>query len=192
MIHLYSGEGRGKTSIAVGTAVRMAGAGGKILFAQFMKGCESGEIEVLKSIPEVEICRVSEEYPFYNQMSEEQKQRITRQHNNILMHITNEVERVGQIDVEGMGFVQQEESVTTAVPKLLVVLDEITYPINWNLIDRTMLSRLLSNLPESVELIMTGRDPSEEMVAVSDYWSEISMKRHPYEKGVLARKGVEY
>ena len=192
MIHLYSGEGRGKTSIAVGTAVRMAGAGGKILFAQFMKGCESSEIEVLKSIPRVEICRVSEQYPFYNQMSEEQKQRITRQHNNILMHITNEIESVGKTDGEGMGFVQQEESVTTAMPKLLVVLDEITYPINWNLIDRTMLSRLLSNLPESVELIMTGRDLSEEMIAVSDYWSEISMKRHPYETGVLARKGVEY
>ena len=55
MIHLYSGEGRGKTSIAVGTAVRMAGAGGRIIFAQFMKGSESSEIKVLKSLPGMEL-----------------------------------------------------------------------------------------------------------------------------------------
>lgn len=180
MIHLYSGEGRGKTSIAVGTAIRMAGAGKKVIFAQFMKGQESSEIEILSSLPNVEICCVPEEFPFYNQMSEEQMQRITKYHNDILMQIMDEIRCVGEKGEGGRS------------PKLLVVLDEITYPVSWNLIDQTLVNHLLSDLPESVELIMTGRNPSEEMIAFSDYWSEVTKKRHPYEKGVMARKGVEY
>lgn len=180
MIHLYSGEGRGKTSIAVGTAVRMSGAGKRVIFAQFMKGQESSEIGILGSLPGVEICCVPESFPFYNGMSEEQMESITKYHNDILMHIMDEVKLVGEMGEDGQS------------PQLLVVLDEITYPISWNLVDQTMVRRLLSDLPESVELIMTGRNPSEEMIAFSDYWSEVMMKRHPYEKGVMARKGVEY
>ena len=192
MIHLYSGEGRGKTSIAVGTAVRMAGAGGRIIFAQFMKGSVSSEVKVLKSLPGLEICRVPEEYPFYNQMSKEQIESITKQHNDILTHIMEEVESVRSLEENEQDVKEAKGQMQSDIPRLLVVLDEITYPVSWNLIDKEMVSRLLSNLPESVELIMTGRSPSKEMITFSDYWSELSMKRHPYEKGVAAREGVEY
>lgn len=201
MIHLYSGEGRGKTSIAVGTAVRMAGAGKRIIFAQFMKGGVSSELKVLESLPNVEICRVSEEFPFYNQMSEEQKNRITICHNAILTHVMEQVQCYRKMDegkqdaaggcMDGTG----DGMITGRAerePELLVVLDEITYPVSWALVDLSLVNSFLQELPESVELIMTGRNPSEQMIASSDYWSELSMKRHPYEKGINARRGVEY
>lgn len=188
MIHLYSGEGRGKTSIAVGTAIRMAGAGKKVIFAQFMKSGESSEIKVLAALPDVEICRVPEEFPFYNQMSEEQRGRITTYHNAILNHVIDEVQC----------YRHEEERKNAAAgevvtkPELLVVLDEITYPVSWGLVDIPLVNRFLKELPEPVELILTGQNPSEQMIASSDYWSELSMKRHPYESGVMAREGVEY
>ena len=180
MIHLYSGDGRGKTSIAIGTAVRMAGAGKKVIFAQFMKGNESSEINVLKGISGVEICRVPETFPFYKQMSGEEKEQITKYHNEILMYVLKQIECRRKMEKE------------TKEPDLLIVLDEITYPVRWGLVDGTLVTRLLLNLPENVELVMTGRNPSDEMVNASDYWSELSMKRHPYEKGILSRRGVEF
>ncbi|MDE6434771.1 MAG: cob(I)yrinic acid a,c-diamide adenosyltransferase [Lachnospiraceae bacterium] len=201
MIHLYSGEGRGKTSIAVGTAVRMAGAGKRVIYAQFMKGGESSEINILETIPNVEICRVPEEFPFYGQMSEEQKCQIKAYHNAILNHVMEQAqcfkrtggERQNRADcfLSGTG---DEITVDKEIgePELLVVLDEITYPVSWALVDISLVNRLLQNLPESVELIMTGQNPSEQMIASSDYWSELSMERHPYEKGIKARKGVEF
>ncbi len=192
MIHLYSGEGKGKTSAAIGMAVRMSGAGKEIIFSQFMKGNESSELKVLEMLPQVSLLKVRESFGFYKDMTQEDKQRIKECHDKILKEILKRIQKHKEKDGEGTKQNGERDNIISLEPDLLVVLDEITYPCNWNLVDEGLLKQLLVEIPESVELVMTGRNPKDYMIQASDYWSEIGMKKHPYQKNVMARRGVEY
>ena len=196
MIHLYSGDGKGKTSIAVGMAIRMAGAGGHVIFAQFMKGNESSELNILRQLPQVKVLKVEKEFGFYNEMSDEDKAEITGLHNEIMREIVECVEQIksnGQSNAEHIEVQKCEDNTgKDACPQILIVLDEITYPCRWNLIDEKLVGKFLKELPDCAELVMTGRDPLDYMIEASDYWSDVEMKRHPFEKGISARIGIEY
>lgn len=180
MIHLYFGNGRGKTSIAVGTAMRMIGANKKVLFVQFMKGKVSSEIEALKQFSNVEILKLDHCYGFYKNMGTIEKENITKEHNKML-------ERVEQIVQEYILNDKKKDGV-----ELLIVLDEITYPCNWGLMKEERLQEILKILPNHIELIMTGREPKEYMKNYADYVTELKNIKHPYEKYVPYRKGIEY
>ena len=184
MTHLYSGDGKGKTSIAVGMSVRMLGAGGRVIFAQFMKGNESSELNILRHLPQMKVLKVEKEFGFYNEMTEKDKAEITGLHNEIIEEIAECVEQIKSNE--------QSNAEHDACPHILIVLDEITYPCRWNLIDEKLVRKLLKELPDCAELVMTGRDPLDYMIEASDYWSDVEMKRHPFEKGVGARLGVEF
>ena len=84
MIHLYTGEGKGKTTAAIGLCIRAAGRGHCVCFSQFMKGNDTGELYVLESLPNVEILRSGKNYGFYASMSEADKEELTEVHNSIL------------------------------------------------------------------------------------------------------------
>lgn len=169
MIHLYTGEGKGKTTAAVGLAVRAAGHDIPVLFAQFMKGNDTGELHVLKELQQVRILRSEKNFGFYKQMSETDKQELTEIHDRILDEIWDAVQ------TKSCG---------------MIVLDEITYPVNWNLLAQDKLKRLLQNT--DAEIVLTGRNPAPFLEEAADYITEIHCVRHPFEKGVTARKGVEY
>lgn len=193
MIHLYTGNGKGKTTAAIGQSVRAAGRDFDIIFAQFMKGNDTGELHVLEKIPSVTILRSDKNFGFYSQMSEADKAELTEIHNRILNQILKAVEE-GGCD--------------------LVVLDEITYPVKWGLLDEQKLDRLLALAGERgpaegplnyvgagkalagqsrmVEIVMTGRDAAEFLWEKADYITDMQALRHPYEKGVTARRGIEY
>ena len=170
MIHLYTGNGKGKTTAATGLAVRAAGCGRRVMFTQFMKGNESGELEILKMLENVTICRSTKNFGFYSTLSEEEKKELTSEHNRILDAILEML---------------KEEKCD------LVVMDEITYPVNWELLDQEKLKQVLS-YGKQVELVLTGRNPQEFIVNEADYLTEMKAIRHPFEQGVPARKGVEY
>ena len=198
MIHLYSGDGKGKTSIAVGMSVRFAGAGGQVIFAQFMKGNESSELNIFREIPQVKVLKVESQFGFYSKMSDEEKKKITELHNDILSEIiecvnkNNENEEINKKSERSTVALGKTANDTDDCQRLLIVLDEITYPCRWKLIDEKLFKRFLKELPDTVELVMTGRNPLDYMVEASDYWSDVEMKKHPYEKGVSARLGIEY
>lgn len=196
MIHLYSGDGKGKTSIAVGMAIRMAGAGGHVIFAQFMKGNESSELNILRQLPQVKVLKVNKEFGFFNEMSDEDKAEITGLHNEILREIVECVEQIKSNEQSNAEHAEVQKcegnAEEDACPQILIVLDEITYPCRWNLIDEELVRKLLKELPDCAELVITGRDPLDFMIEASDYWSDVEMKRHPFEKGISARIGVEY
>lgn len=170
MIQLYHGEGKGKTTAAVGQAVRMAGHGKKVLFTQFMKGGETGELEILKGVSSIYIRRLQKEYSFYPSLSEEERKQIITEHNAILSEALKMVQS-GQVD--------------------MAVLDEITYPYNWGLADKKMIEELLM-CSDEVELVCTGREPAELFRKRADYVTEMKMEKHPFERGVVARKGIEW
>lgn len=199
MIQLYTGDGKGKTTAAVGQAVRAVGSGYRVMFCQFMKGGESGELEVLKGLPQVKIYRCEREFPFFNAMTDRDKEEITEIHNAIIRNIIRRFDglnNTGNISTNGSGAVG-----------LMVVLDEITYPLNWGLIDVSLFKDLVGKMKalyngrsgdsgeeslSRIELVLTGREPDRFILENADYITEMKKLRHPFDWGIQARKGIEY
>ncbi len=199
MIQLYTGDGKGKTTAAVGQAVRAVGSGYRVMFCQFMKGGETGELEVLKELSQVEIYRCEREFPFFNAMTDRDKEEITEIHNAIIRNIIRRFDglnNTGNISVNGSGAVG-----------LMVVLDEITHPLNWGLIDVSLFKDLVGKMKalyngrsgdsgeeslSRIELVLTGREPDRFILENADYITEMKKLRHPFDWGIQARKGIEY
>lgn len=173
MIHLYTGDGKGKTTAAIGLAVRAAGSGMRVIFSQFMKGNDTGELHVLEELAGVRILRSQKQFGFYKTLDKEQKTELTKVHNGLLDEILEAV-HTGRCD--------------------MVILDEITYPVNWELLDISRLKELLCLAKEEnrAELVLTGRSPADFLEESADYITEMRALRHPFEKGITARKGIEY
>lgn len=171
MLHIYCGDGKGKTTAALGLAVRAAGNGMKVHFVQFLKGSPTSELEILKRIPEITVLRCDRDYGFTFQMNDETKAKITGCHNQMLS--------------QAMDSVYQQKTD-------MLVLDEFFAAYNCNLLDRELASRLVFGVHDKTELILTGRDPEPQFTELADYVSEIKAVKHPYQNGISARAGIEY
>lgn len=165
MIHIYCGDGKGKTTASIGLSVRMAGYGKKVLFVQFLKGSYTGELEILKE--NVKVMRCDKNYGFFRSMSDENKENITKNHNDNLSYV---IKNMNDFD--------------------MIVLDEIFAAYNYGLCNKDMVLEIVENY--SGELVLTGRDPDEWFIEKADYVSEIKKIKHPYDKGITAREGVEF
>lgn len=170
MIHVYCGDGKGKTTAALGLLMRAAGAGKKVLFTQFMKGGKTAELAVLDKMPEVTIIRSKKRFPFYGSMSQKEKNELAKIHNNILDVILEKI-NTGECG--------------------MLILDEITYPYDWELLDKEKLNEIFSKGKE-IEIVCTGRNPADFFWERADYITEMKCIRHPYEKGIAAREGIEF
>ncbi len=168
LIHIYCGDGKGKTTASVGLSVRAAGSGLNVVFAQFLKSTDSGELHVLSKLDNVKILRSQKEFPFTDTMTPQQKEEIVGIHNEIF-----------------------QTAVKSCTPKDVLVLDELMATYNYNLIDRELVDDYFANPDEKPEVIMTGRDPAEHFVNLADYVSEVKKIKHPFDKGKPARKGIE-
>ena len=172
MIHLYHGEGKGKTTCAVGLTLRMAGHGKRVLFLQFLKDGNSGEIQMLKKLAEVCVICDPQHQKFLFQMDCEEKQELGR--------------RLGKMIEQG------GEELRTGEYGLLV-LDEVTYPYREGLLQEEGLEELLALAKEQeCEICFTGRNPAAYFKEQADYITCFESQRHPYERGVAAREGIEF
>ena len=167
MIHLYTGEGKGKTTAAMGLAIRAAGYGRKIVIVQFLKGRDSGELRSLGLIPNITIVRNRGDYGFFRNASEDLRLKITRENNENL-------------------------EAALALPHNLLVLDEICAAYGLEAVNRKAVDDLLRGFPSEKELVLTGRNPPQYFRDAADYISDIHNVKHPFEQGVPAREGIEY
>ena len=191
MIHLYYGEGKGKTTAAVGLCMRAAGNKKRVLFAQFMKDGASGETALLKEIPGIDVLCGNVPRGFYSKMDDEAKKLFAGEQERLLEAIIEKVE----YEIKNTKAHNGKDIVESSVKKeirMLLVLDEITYAYSWNLIDRSKLEKLINNRPNFLEIVMTGRNPKKFLVDAADYVTEMKCEKHPFEKGIQARKGVEF
>lgn len=170
-IHIYTGDGKGKTSAAVGLAVRFAGHGGKVLFAQFLKDGSSGEIGVLSHIPGITVFPCTRQFGFSFMMSEEQKKEAIACYTEYLQEI------LGKAVFGGYG---------------LLILDEAIAAYNLQFFHTQSLLDFLKNRPEDLEVVLTGRNPADELMELADYVSEIQKIKHPFDAGLSAREGIEW
>ena len=208
MIQVYHGDGKGKTTAAIGLAVRFSGAGKKVLFCQFMKGNISSEIGVLQKLENLEVELIGKNFGFYKDMTEQDKEEITKCHNHILEKVLGvllNAKSAGQEPADQEPAIQEvadQEPETQELqdqcqdgPVLLVVLDELTSAYRYGLLDRGLVSKIILAASENrqiIELVITGRDPDSFFLEHADYITEMKIQRHPYEKGILARKGIEW
>lgn len=166
LVHLYWGNGKGKTTAAMGVALRSLAAGKRVVIVQFLKGRESGEVTLLSQLG-AKIFRGKAGQKFVFQMTEQEKAETRK---------------------------TQEENLLAALrePSDLLILDEACAALKLSMVDEALLKRAVLEKPESQELILTGREPADWMEEAADYSTEMHCWRHPYEKGITAREGVEY
>lgn len=171
MIHLYIGTGKGKTTAAVGQSIRFAGQGGQVLFTQFLKSDSSGEVSILKRIPEIDVMHCGIEPKFTFQMTDQEKKLAHEMWEQYFDQIRQKVKE------NNYG---------------LLVMDEVVDACNSGMIKETELLDFLRDRPENLEVVMTGRNPSENLQKTADYITDMKMVLHPYQKGIAARRGIEY
>ncbi len=169
LIHIYCGKGKGKTTASVGLAVRAAGAGKKVLFVQFFKSGVSSEMESLRKLPNIETFYCETPVNFFLKMDDKQKQEAKELYTP---HLLKALEKASDVDV--------------------LVLDEIISTCTYEVVDEAVLLDFLRNKRPELEVVMTGRDPSEQLQELADYITEMKKIRHPYDKKIMARKGIEF
>ncbi|NJE02124.1 cob(I)yrinic acid a,c-diamide adenosyltransferase [Thermococcus sp. JdF3] len=167
LVHIYTGNGKGKTTAAFGLAVRMLGSGGKVIILQFMKAPDVyGE---QKKIAECGAVIESFGLPKF-------------------VHGKPEPD-----DIEAAKkALQRAREVVSSGEWDLVILDEICVALGFGMLDVEEVKGLIKNKAPHTELVLTGRYCPEELFELADYVTEMREVKHPYQRGILARRGVEF
>lgn len=172
LVHIYTGDGKGKTTAALGLGVRACGSGMKVLMVQFLKSRNTGELCALKRLePDFTVIRGFNCTKFVWDMTPEEVAQASNEAAEIFENIKRIVSK-GEYD--------------------LIILDEILGVLSLGFISETAVLELITSKPEPLELILTGRGTSEALINAADYVSSIRAVKHPFEKGIPARKGIEF
>ena len=189
LIHAYTGDGKGKTTAAFGLAMRASGHGFRVYVIQFMKGSiYSGEtISTMRLSPQIHVEHFGRECPNALGIA----MGWTKCAGCGKCFIKN-----GEVTLED---IEQAKGAYDRVIEIfegdeadMVVLDEISNAINLGVMDVVQAVELVKKRPDKVELILTGRSMPEELLDLADLVTEMKAVKHPFEKGVCARRGVEY
>ena len=166
LLHLYYGDGKGKTTAAMGLALRALGSGKKVVVLQFLKGGQSSEIPLLEQLG-AKIYRGKAGQKFVFQMNEAEKA-ATRdlQNRNLAAAMTEDAD--------------------------LLVLDEAGSAWELDMVDKALLQKAVLARPAAQECVLTAHAAPRWMLDAADYVTEMKCCRHPYQKGIAARKGIEY
>lgn len=170
LTQIYCGDGKGKTTASIGQSIRAAGSGMRVLFVQFLKDDTSSELNILNSIDKIDVFPTEKSFGFFWNMNDKEKEEAKTFYTNRLT-----------------------SAITKAVTARydMLVLDEIIATYNHNFIDRDELINFLKTKPEHLEVVMTGRDPDHTLQKLSDYISSIEKVKHPFDKGIPSRIGIE-
>ena len=171
LIIVNTGPGKGKTTAAMGTALRAVGNGMKVLMLQFLKGSwHYGELDAVKSFGG----------------------------NWVMKQMGRGFVKVGGAETDPEDVRLVEEAWSEAEKAIqsgewdLIILDEINYAISYNMLDPAKVVAALKAKPEQVHVILTGRSAHASIVEIADTVTEMKQVKHAYEKGVLAQRGIEY
>lgn len=167
MIHVYTGDGKGKTTAAIGLAVRFAGSGKRVAIFQFLKDGTSSELCVLKNANITVTPCQTETKGFIWNMSEQEKESLKEE---TCKNFCLAKEQAENYD--------------------MIVLDELAGVIDDGLVKLAEVVEFLNTCRK--EIVITGRNVPEEIIKMADYVSEIKCIKHPFQCGVGAKKGIEY
>ncbi len=170
LICINTGNGKGKTTAAIGTAIRAAGQGFNVLILQFMKGQKNiGELKALAKI----------DLP------------ITIKQCGRQGFIHNKDDKSIDIELAQAGLKDFDEAVTSRAFDL-IILDEINMAVDFGLLSISDVLERITRKPPELHLILTGRNAGKEIIEVADLVTEMKEIKHPYHKGIMAQKGIEF
>lgn len=170
LVSIFTGDGKGKTTAAIGSVVRAAGQGLQTFIVFFLKGKDyiHGEINILSEIPNVTLAT-------FGQNGWVDKENIKSEN----------------IEQARLALTAAREAINSGNYDL-VVLDEINIAVNYGLVELDEVIRLIKDKPQSVELILTGRYADPKLVQMADLVTEMLMIKHPLAQGIKARRGIDY
>ena len=168
LVMVHTGEGKGKTTAALGLALRAFGAGLKVLILQFIKGGQTyGELDALKNFsPQIQIKQCG-------------------------LGFTSQGDKADHKSAA-------EETLQLARKEILsgdwdlIILDEINYAVKFNLISEEEMLELVKIRPPQLHLLLTGRDATEKLIDLADLVTEMKLIKHPYQVGIKAQRGIEF
>jgi cob(I)alamin adenosyltransferase len=174
LVQIYTGGGKGKTTAAIGLGVRAAGHGNLVLFCQFLKPAtlELGERKTIDNIEGITLKTVNDKWNMRKSLDE----RVTR----------------GTVMSEIEDFF--DEIIPAAAQKAynVIILDEVVFCVRHGLVSIEKIRELVEKRDPGVEIVMTGRDATEELIALADLVTEMREIKHPFTRDIHARKGIEY
>lgn len=171
LIQIYIGNGKGKTTAAIGQGVRAVGRGLKVIMIQFFKGQKSGEIQVLQKLDKnYQVLRFNSQAKFVLQMDEKEKQLL--------------------FEESGQGLKKAAKIIENNTCDLLI-LDEISCLLNEKIVTTDRIIQLLKKKPRTMEIILTGRDMSQDLINLADLVTEMKDIKHPFNRGIKARQGID-
>ena len=168
LLHVYTGSGKGKTTAAVGLCVRARGAGLAVVFAQFLKGSATSELQPLASLG-VRVVRCKSTPAFYSRMTPAEQARCREE--------------------QRRGFAQ---AVKAAPRQGLLVLDELCCALALGALEPAPVRAFLEARGSNLEVVCTGRGAPEWLLEMADYVTEMRAEKHPFARGIPARRGIEY
>lgn len=168
MFHIYTGESKGKTTAAVGLAVRAMGADLKVLFVSYFKPDGSSEHAKLEELG-AKVMRFKARGNFFKRYDKAELDEAKKEFANFFVDVEAETPEYD-----------------------LIIHDEIVYAQHMGLVDTQKLLDYIALYTEAHEIVMTGRDYPEELVAAADYVTEMKKIKHPFDKGATPRKGIEH
>lgn len=169
LTHVYYGDGKGKTTAAMGLALRALGWGRRVLVVQFLKNRPSGEVTALQRFENARVLRGQASDKFVFGMTDAEKAETAAMHNT---NLKMAMQAANEWDV--------------------LVLDEAMDACRLGVLDTALLAGLLDNKPPQLELVITGHQPEPWILEHADYITEMRKQKHPYDAGVQAREGIEY
>lgn len=168
LIQVYTGDGKGKTTAALGLALRAAGRNMKVLIVQFMKKWDYGELHSIKLIPNITL----ETFGTKEFVYKGKAKKIDYE----------EAERAFSFGVKGMESGNYD----------IVIFDELNMALYYDLLDTREIVKKIKEKPQNVEIVITGRRAPREIIEIADLVTEMKEVKHPYQKGVEARIGIEF
>ncbi len=169
MVHVFTGDGKGKTTAALGMVVRALGHGLRVFVVVFMKGdYPYGEWDFLSKFPGIKIARFG--FRTFTDPAHLKPEEIEQANQALIT--AREAIQSGKYD--------------------LVVLDEVNIAAAWKLVEMDEVIRLIRDKPPRVELVLTGRQANKRLIESADLVTECVKIKHPYDKGIKARAGIEY
>jgi cob(I)alamin adenosyltransferase len=169
LVQVYTGNGKGKTTAAMGAIVRAAGHGLQVFLVSFMKGSYVfGEYKTLSRIPGVKIAQFG------------------------LRKFTNPSDIKSEEKEQARAALAAARKAMTSGEYDLVVMDEINVAVSYDLISEEEVLKLIEDKPLQVELILTGRYAADGVLETADLVTEMVKVKHPFDEGIKARKGIEY
>jgi cob(I)alamin adenosyltransferase len=171
LVHLYFGDGKGKTTAAIGLGLRACGRGKKVLLVQFLKDYDSGEIIALENFNDsFRILKGEPVKKFIRSMNADEKEKTMK---------------------------NQHQMFKTAVQTIcaesydMIILDELVDAVNLEIVGMNEVEDFVKAKSENLEVVITGHNPKEDFFDLCDYITEIKKIKHPFDKGICARMGIE-